>query len=454
MARAADTAEIAALEARVEEAPGLTAELLTRYRTARPVRGVMVTDLLDPRPAYWRSVRPIPPTPEEAARLRDGQEWHERLGRALAPAHAREVRVRRNGIVGRIDVVDGRPIELKSSATPPRADDDLRASRPSYLEQLAMYAALSGQHEGRLIVVGAGHSKPPVVAVWDVRVGRPAAVEEEMVLRATALRSARERSDPTALPRCAWYDRSCAFRAAGLCDCSGAEPPMSGSILDELGDPTSNPTEARRIVAWLAETPPTPGSFARFRELAYPRRAFYDTFGEMDPAPESPGTPGEADETWSALQAVLEGGPPGEYELRHAESGEPAEAIACFRSEPCLVKSTRTARPVPADRLSQDRPHYLLELALRCAALGTPAGYVFTGLERVPSEGPWIHAQRVSFAAPSAARSLLERRASGLTEARTVRDPSGLPACPLWMAERCPHRAVCGCASVVVTPGS
>ncbi|MCI4332924.1 MAG: hypothetical protein L3K01_04245 [Thermoplasmata archaeon] len=454
MTRADDPAEIAALRPQVEEAPELAAELLGRFRTHPPVRGVTVTELLDPRAAYWRSVHPVPATAEEESRLREGQQLHERLGRYLVPARAREVRVRRNGVVGRIDVLDDRPVELKSTATPPKPDDDLRTSRPSYLEQLAMYGALTEHAEGRLIVVGSGEVAPNSVRVWDVGFGRLDRIEAEMTLRASALREARERHDPMGLPRCAWFERGCSYRAAGVCGCVGSEPPLPTTILDEVGPPKGNPAEADRIGSWLATATSDAGSFARFRELAYPRRAFFDE--RRDPAgasePSKFGTPG--DETWSALQAVLEGGPPGELEFRHADSGEPAEAVAVFRNEPCLVKSTRSLRPVPADRVVAERPHYLLELGLRCAALGTTSGYLFTGLERVPSDGPWIHAQRVRFESGEVLRSLLERRERDLTASRISGNPASLPACPRWMYDGCPHRDVCGCAADAGGPGS
>lgn len=447
MTRVDDPAEIAALLPQVEEVPELAAELLVRFRTHPPIRGVTVTELLDPRAAYWRSVHPVPATAEEESRLREGQQLHERLGRYLVPARAREVRVRRNGVVGRIDVLDDRPVELKSTATPPKPDDDLRTSRPSYLEQLAMYGALTEHAEGRLIVVGSGAGGPTSVRVWDVGFGRLDRIEAEMTTRASALREARERNDPAGLPRCVWFERGCSYRAAGVCNCVGSEPILPTTVLEEVGIPRANLTEADRIGAWLASSTSDSGSFARFRELAYPRRAFFDE--RRDPAlasePSQLGTPG--DETWSALQAVLEGGPPGEFELRHADSGEPAEAVAFFRNEPCLVKSTRSLRPVRAERVVAERAHYVLELGLRCAALGTTTGYLFTGLERVPSDGPWIHAQKVRFGSESALRSLFEQREKDLIAARAGGNPARLPACPRWMSDGCPHREVCGCAA-------
>lgn len=448
--RADDPGALAVAVPIAQEGPTLAAELLERYRARHPVRGVVVTDLLDPRAAYWRSISPIAPTSEQAGRLREGQRLHERLGRKLGPTPTREFRVRRDGIVGRIDVFDGRPLEMKSTDSPPRDGDDLRTSRPPYIEQLAMYAALVERHDGRLVVVRVAREGSPQVRVWDIAVDDLEQVRSEMRDRADRLRRARELRDPSGLPRCGWYERGCAHRAAGTCDCSGAEVPLPGTVLSQVSLPQPEPSEAARIAELVANLAPEPTAFARFRDLAYPRRSYFDSVADAAPEPFAPD--GESDETWSAVQALLEDGPPGEYEVRFAPSGEPSEGVACLRGEPVLVKSSRSLRPTPAERLVAERPHYILELALRCAAVGAPAGWLVLGLERVPSEGDWIRTQRVEFGAPAELLRLLERRAELLAGARRRSDPSGLPACPLWMNERCPHRAVCGCADAAA-PG-
>ncbi|HKV89938.1 MAG TPA: hypothetical protein VJQ43_01940 [Thermoplasmata archaeon] len=426
------------------EAPDLGSELLARYRDRRPVRPVSVTDLLDPRPAYWRSVSPIPTTPAQAARLRGGRRFHEALGRRLAPAEAREVRVRWNGIVGRIDILDGHPVELKSTDSPPEESDDLRTSRPAYIEQLAMYAALAGRADGTLVVARPSETGSPWLGVWDLSVRDGGAVRQEMALRAGVLRRALELGDPAELPRCAWFARNCPYRSSKTCDCSGEEPPISGAVLSEVDPPRPNPAEAVRIAGlWRTDNAGELEEY-RFRDLAYPRRAWFDAANPEGAEPEltEPSTP---DETWGALQSLLEETPPGHYEFRYSPEREIGEPIACWRGEPCLVKTSRALRPTPAERIVAERPHYVLELALRCASLGSSSGWLVLGLERVPSDAEWIRTQRVVFGSAEALRSLLAERLSLLREARRRGTPGELPRCPSWMFERCPHKAECGC---------
>jgi len=446
--RADDPVELAALGPEVAEAPELGPELLARYRLHRPLRGVVVTDLLDPRPAFWRSVAPIPPTEAERTRLREGREVHEWLGRRLAPVAAREVRVRRDGIVGRIDILDGRPLELKSTSSVPPASEDPRTSRPAYVEQLAMYGALVDQRDGRLVVVGVPGDDPPKARVWDIAIRDLEPVRREMRERAERIRAARDSGRSEGLPRCEWYDRGCPFQRENVCDCTGDEPELVDVVLDEVERVSPDPAAADAIAQLLREARSAPPEVGRFKELAYPRRAYFDGVDpDADAESEGVGRPGPPDDTWGAVQAVLEDGPAGEYELRHDPRGEPTEAIPTFRGAPVLVKSSRSLRPVPAPRLLAERPHYVLELALRCASLQTPTGWLVLGLERIPSDGDWIRVQQVRFGSETAVTELFERRKAALAHARKVQDPAALPACPTWMVERCPHRARCGCAS-------
>jgi hypothetical protein len=440
--RADDPGVLRAAAPRASEAPAVAAELLARYRQGRLQRPVSVTELVDPRPAYWESVHPVPTLPEQAARQREGRRLHERVTRALAPLASREVRVRREGIVGRVDVLLDRPMEVKSTANPPDPGDDLRQSRPSYVEQVAMYAALLDRTEGRLLVVGSDPSTAPTV--WDLGAIDPGRVRLEMAARAAGLRQARDRGDPSGLPRCGWYGRGCSFEREGVCHCDGSEPGRSAGLLDLVPPPVLNPSEADRVAEALRAPPPPEEPIARFRDLVFPRRGYFesDPSTEEDPKVGEGGTSGE---TWRALHDLLEGGEAGELVYRYASGGVPEEPVACFRDEPCLVKTTRSTWPTPAAQLVADRPHYVLELALRCAAVGTPAGWLVLGLERVPSDGEWVRVQRVDFGSPEGLNALLAERVGDLRAARQRRSPAGLPVCPPWMPGICPYRGVCGC---------
>ena len=136
---------------RVREDGDLSHEIQGRLERSRGLRSVAVTDLLALRRAFWRlSAPPVPVSADRQERMEIGRAWHRRIGVVLAGAGALEVRVRREGLVGRIDALTDRPIEVKTSTMAVGADH-LVEERPEYLEQLGMYCALVDGARGRIV---------------------------------------------------------------------------------------------------------------------------------------------------------------------------------------------------------------------------------------------------------------------------------------------------------------
>jgi hypothetical protein len=432
-------------------ARGDLAELLVRRRReAPPVRSVGVTDLLDPRSAYWRTVSPIEPTPDRRAILERGREAHVRVGHALAPARFREVRLRREGIIGQVDLVEEGPVEIKTTSLP-RDADALRAGRPSYIEQLAMYCALLDHPAGRLLLVGASEGAPTAVDVYDGRFGDLGVVWAEMTGRAAELRQALERRSPSGLPRCPWRGRGCEFETSKACDCTGDEPVLRTSIRDQLVDLSRNADASaaveRRLAASEHAAPPI---VRRFRDLIYPRRAYYERTEPGTPPP--PGAPGFGrppgpEDLYRTLSDLLESGPPGEMTREPTPSGEPLESVPCFRGDPLLLKVTRSWNAPPADRLLREQPQYFVDLALRCATLGRPRGWLVVGYERAPDWGDKVRVFEVTWEPIAVASELLAARRTILLDAVAAGEPARLPACPGWMVGGCAYIARCGCGA-------
>ncbi|MCI4360521.1 MAG: hypothetical protein L3J91_02355 [Thermoplasmata archaeon] len=435
---------------RVIPAPALTAELLRRRRELSPTRSVGVTDLLDPRSAYWRTTAPVAPTPERRALMESGREAHVRIGHALAPARLREVRLRREGIVGQVDLIEDGPVEIKTTALPDSADA-LRAGRPSYIEQLGMYCALLDRSDGRLLLVAPGPTDHAAVRVYDGRFRDVPAIWGEMRRRADAFRGALARRDPAGLPRCPWKGRGCEFEAAHICDCTGEEPSLPSTIRDELVELTENAPASESVRRHLTVEPNgSPPVARRFRDLIYPRRAYYERTEPGAAVPEGAmayGHPAGPEDLYRALSDLLESGPPGEMTREPTTSGEPLETVACFRGDPLLLKVTRAWNAPPAEQLLRDQPQYFVDLALRCAALGGPRGWLVLGYERSPEWEGKIRAFEVRWDPLSEPIGLLGGRLAMLQRAVATRDPTPLPACPRWMVEGCAYGGRCGCGA-------
>lgn len=435
----------------VRDAPDVTRELVARLPEVEGRRSVWVTDLLDLRSAYWRTIAPVEPSPERRAVMDVGREMHVRVGHALAPAHLREVRVRREGIVGQIDLLDDRPTELKTTAlaTEPGAD---RSIRSSYIEQLAIYCALTGHAEGRLVLVDPKGGRPRS-EVYDVRVRDSPGVWAESLARAELARASLAARSAKALPRCPWRGRGCEFEAAEVCDCTGAEPPARPFLGTFLDAPVPNRDAQEELERRLGAPAAPPPTFRRFRDLLYPRQACFErTQPAAPPAPGSPQTMPADDGLYRTLSDLLESGPPGEVTREVTDEGVPLESVGCFRGDPVLIKVSRAWNATPAAQLPSAQPQYFLDLAFRCAALDRASAWLLIGYTRAPAWPGRLQLCRVEFPDLSRLRSELSRRRGELERAVAGRTPYDLPACPTWMYAGCAYRAVCECGGI--EPGS
>jgi len=441
---------------RVERDRETEEELRRRRGAALAERPVRVTELIEPRAAYWRDRAPAPPSPERRRAQSRGRRLHARIGSALAAPEQREVRVRRSGIIGQVDVVADRPTELKTSESMPDPDRVLDL-RPQYVEQLAAYCGLLDRADGRLLLVTAVDEAPVAGSVVDLTFRSPARLLAEAETRANALRRAITRQDPTDLPRCPWYGRGCEFGALALCDCRGTEPEAGPGFLAEVtGIAPNEQASADLAVALEALRDPVGGpTVDRFRDLLYPRRAYFERTepGRLDDvAP--PGSQLPRDTLYGDLMGRIESGPTGEVTRLHAPTGDPPEAVPCWRDRPFLLKVSRSPRPADPAELVTGQPQYILELGLRCAAVGIDEGHLIVGYSRLDEATDGLRAFRVRFAPLARWEEFAEERLSSFGAALARSDPTALPACPAWMARDCPYGDRCGCAGATGGPAN
>ncbi len=434
---------------RVQEAPDLARHVLDRLPAPEEPRAVRVTDLVALRRGYWRAVAPVPIEGDRLERVEAGRRWHRRLGPALAREGALEVRVRRDGCVGRIDVLGDLPTEVKTGAQAVPAEE-LVASRPDQVEQLAMYCALTEREAGRLVVfTGTGDSEGRAQVV-DFEFHGVAPLRAWMCRRSRDLRTAWSEHRTDGLPACRWFDRGCEYRAAGVCDCREDDPPAADPIASLVVGVRPRPDLATRLEEDVRARPVPSGPvvLGRFRNLLYPRRVYFERT-RREPEPPLPARdPLEPLDRYEQIAAAVEGGPVGEVALVPSAVDEPDEEVVGFRGAPFLVKVSRARDPPTAEELLAHQPQYGLELGARCVATGTSSALLFLGRERARDERDRLHVFRLEFGPMSPfSRWWLERR-TALDRALTRGDPFLAPACPSWMYADCPYRADCGCAAV------
>lgn len=432
----------------VREDSELAQELTARYAKGSGERAIGVTDLLALRKAYYRrAAPPVPIPPDRQLRLDQGRALHRTLGTLLSGEGILEARVRRDGLVGRIDILSDLPVEVKSSSALVEPAK-LAIYRPDHIEQLAMYCGLLDRPNGRLLTLVVDPTGVSDVQAVDVAFRSASSILAEMRRRAALLRSAWKEAQVDGLPRCPWFGRGCEFEEASVCACSGAEAPDDRPLTEEVESVSARGDVRDRVRSVLS--PPIAreelGNIGRFREILYPRRAYFErTAATALPAVAAP-VPTLGPDLYGRLTEAVESGPPGEVARIPARSAEPEEEVVGFRGRPLVMRTSRARSRIRANDLVRRAPQYALDLGLRCAVTGTDSGIVVVGFERPEHDPDRLEVLEIRFSSLTLFSRIYRERSRGLATALRERTPTTLPPCPAWMAQDCPYRSECGCA--------
>lgn len=433
----------------VREDSLLEQELLGRLQKGTGLRSVGVTDLVSLRRAYYRTVGPaVPIPPARQARLDQGRSVHRALGARLAREGILEARVRRDGLVGRIDILSDLPIEVKTSSGLV-SPSELRAERPDHIEQLGMYCGLVDRPVGRLLTLVASPDKTAEVQAVDVAFRSPARIREEMRRRANLLRTAWKESRVDGLPRCPWFGKGCEYEEAAVCACTGDESRPPVPLTDEVETLTERDDVRDRIRSELSSPSLSKDEVfvRRFRDILYPRRAYFERTAPAPVSPEAVSAPALEPDLYARLSEAVESGSPGEVARLPARSSEPEEEVVGFRGRPLLLRTSRAWARFREDEVVSRSPQYALDLGLRCAVTGTSSGLLVVGFERAQSDRDRLQVLELRFSSLTPFSRMFRERDQGLADAIRDRAPHQLASCPEWMTTDCPYRSECGCGA-------
>ncbi|HYL20253.1 MAG TPA: hypothetical protein VEU74_00730 [Gemmatimonadales bacterium] len=420
-------------------------ELSAAIGKQRGRRRISVTDLINPRQAFFqRTHAEIRPSPERLQLMLSGTGFHDVLGRAVSTEEFVEQFVEFEGVVGKIDIYEDIPTELKTTGFIP---DDLLAERGSYIDQLGMYCVMTGVDHGRLLVYKrAMYGRPPALRAFDCHYRNPRAIVREMTRRRDLLGDALETNDPSGLPRCEWLRIGCDYSA--ICGCQALAPaervvPAQAVALEE------NEALARAIGAQVAKGPPATVGF-RLNDLVFPRKAAFehrapepaeDADEVTDAAIEERLADFERKGFWGALNEALRFGVPGAFTRQLVELRSVKGWVGSFKGAPTLLRSTKWRDMVDRKQLPERFPHYFDRLAFECALTRQERGRIIVYYEAIAGDKFMVY--DIWFRDLAAIRAEADRRLS-LLEAGAA--PDRLPPCPAWMAKFCDYAPRCGCA--------
>src|SRR5438093_10102621 len=191
-------------------------ELTAAIRTQGARRRISVTDLVNPRQAFFRRTRPdIQPSAERAQTMMTGTGVHAQFERTISTEEFAEQFVTYEDIVGKIDIYEDAPVELKTTSFQDRDG----VVRPSYLDQLGMYCAMTGIPRGHLVVYYTPRSADgAVLSAYAVELSNLAEIHTGMIRRRYTFHISLHSCTTSCLPQCEWYGRRCDYQDGYVCE--------------------------------------------------------------------------------------------------------------------------------------------------------------------------------------------------------------------------------------------
>ena len=440
--------DIASYVSHIEANRSVKDALMQSLKTRRPPYRISVTDLLNLKQAYFRRKYPeIVPPLEKQQLMWAGTGFHKTFGSAVSSEEYLEQFVEAEGIVGKIDIYEKIPVEVKTTSTPVDTKDLLKY-RPNYIEQLGMYCAMVNAHEGEIIIYQRQGEKSPSTSpllVYHVTFPDLEAIREEMRRRRDLLVQALISNDPSNLPVCPWFNKLCDY--SQVCDCATTSVPASHEIAELAGEIYVDSTTCEQLLSKMAGSQPS--QLFGINDIVFPRKAYFNRLKLQEIASgeevreEKEGYLRSMDERGflDALRDSLRYGAPGEAQRIPVQHLPLADLVQIWQNLPTILRDPKFSSLVERERLPRTFSHYFLRLGFDCALTENTKGRLLLYYVRVPKEDAKLMVYEVNFRNLNAVKAEALRRLELLEKATS---PLQLPKCPSWMCSYCDYRLECG----------
>ena len=435
--------DISAYVSRIEANRSVKDVLMKSLKTRCPPYRISVTDLLNLKQAYFRRKYPeIVPPLEKQQLMWAGTGFHKTFGSAVSSEEYLEQFVEAEGIVGKIDIYEKIPVEVKTTSTPVDTKDLLKY-RPTYIEQLGMYCAMVNVHEGEIIIYQRQGEESPSnspLLVSHVTFPDLEAIREEMRRRRDLLVQALIDNDPSNLPVCPWFNRQCDY--SQVCDCATTSVPASHEIADLAGEIYVDSTTCELLLSKMAG--PQPFQLFGINDIVFPRKAYFERLQLSKGVQEEKGEYLRSMDELGFLDALrdsLRFGAPGKAQRIPVKHAPLADLVQIWQNLPTILRGPKFSSLVERERLPRAFPHYFLRLGFDCALTENTKGRMLLYYVRVPKEDAKLMVYDVNFRNLNAVKAEALRRLELLEKATS---PLQLPKCPSWMCSYCDYRLECG----------
>ncbi len=439
--------DIASYVSHIEANRSVKDALMQKLRARRPPYHISVTDLINLKQAYFRRKYPeIVPPLEKRQLMWAGTGFHKNFGSAVSSEEYLEQFVEAEGIVGKIDIYENIPVEVKTTSTTVNTGDLLKY-RPTYVEQLGIYCAMVNSSQGKIIVYQRQEQESPQVPLTVYHITFPdlEAIRDEMQRRRNLLTQALISNDPSNLPICAWFGKRCDY--SEVCDCKTSSVLLSYKIAELAGQIQVDDVTCQQLLDKLAA--PQPYQLFRINDAVFPRKTYFKRLKSQEITTEEEELRQEKEEHLrsmdelgflDALREALRYGVPGEVQNIPIQCAALSDLVHIRQNLPTIERVTKFRSLVERQRLAGAFPHYFLRLGFECALTDHPQGRLLLYYAKVPSEEAKLMVYDVTFRNLSTVKAEVLHRVEFLAKATS---PGQLPRCPSWMCPNCSFRSEC-----------
>ncbi len=440
--------DIASYVSHIEANRSVKDTLMQNLSTRRPPYRISVTDLTNLKQAYFKRKHPeIVPPLEKRQLMWAGTGFHKLFGLAVSSEEYLEQFVEAEGIVGKIDIYESIPVEVKTTSTTVSAGDLLQ-HRPAYIEQLGIYCTMVNSSQGKIIVYQRQDGGSLQVPLTVYHIGFPdlEAIRNEMRRRRDLLIQALASNDPSNLPVCAWFGKGCDY--AKVCDCKTTSAPLSNRIAELAGQIQVDDATCQQLLNKFAE--PQPSRLFRINDAVFPRKTYFRRIKSRE-------TPSDEEEFrqekeqylrsidelgfLDALRDSLRYGTPGEVQSIPIQHASLSDLVRVRQNLPTILRDPKFRSLVDRSQLTWTFSHYFLRLGFECALTDHSQGRLLLYYTKIPREDAKLMVYDVSFGKLDVLKAEVLRRIQLLEEATS---PLQLPKCPSWMCSYCSYQSECG----------
>ncbi len=418
--------------------------ILSRLRSQSSTGSISVTNLVFPRQAYWKLKYPDIEWPlERRESMIAGQAFHRHFLNRVAREATVEQTLHWQGIIGRVDIYEDLPLEVKSTDTP-IAPEDIKRIRPSYLEQLGIYCSMAGWERGYLLIFN--RSGEPVLVAGSVAFDFLSGIRREVLRRRDAFKRALTQDDPSVLPQCPFAGTTCVFFNQGLCDCDPDEP--KAFPIADLGSLTPNPDLAEAFRRRYEQSLTQPeAEYMTIEDLVRPRHAFLlktsplNKEEERDVAKDLRSADSYA--FYKEFKRQCFAG--SDYRAERKEHDGVRARIEFHDGRVLGFTKSSFIEPVKRYLITRTFKEPLLRLGFKCALAEKGRARLVVWYPNIPLENERVLVYDLSLQDLRAFKEEMERRIQAFRLAEETGDFSILPKCVPWRTKYCEYSSSCGC---------